>query len=202
MWQFYWCLHCAMISCILSLKLGTVGDNPSAPWPTALPALQPGGRSAIVTSSDEQPRTVLIVDDNTQLLVMVSAALRHLGHFRVVVADNGVDGLERYYDSQPDCMVIDVRMPGLDGYQLVRALRGDPDSATTPLIILTAMAQDRDRFAGLAAGVDQYLLKPVKPQKLVAAIQQAITISDAERAERLRALAEAPPDDAAEGGVA
>lgn len=154
-----------------------------------------------MTSVEEQPRTILIVDDNEQLLITVSAALRHLGHYQVVMADNGVDGLERYYECHPACMVIDVRMPGLDGYQLVRALRGDPDSAITPLIILTAMAQDHDRFAGLAAGVDQYLLKPVKPLDLVAAIQQAIAVSDAERTERLRALAEAP-DAATEGGAA
>jgi DNA-binding response OmpR family regulator len=79
-------------------------------------------------------------------------------------------------------------MPGLDGYQLVKALRGDPESAQTPLIFLTALAQERARFAGFAAGIDQYLVKPVKPQELVAAVKQAITVGDGERRERQRSL--------------
>jgi DNA-binding response OmpR family regulator len=89
---------------------------------------------------------------------------------------------------RPDCVIIDIMMPGLDGYQLVKALRGDPDSARTPLIFLTALAQERDRFAGLAAGIDQYLVKPVKPQELVAAVKQALGVSDEERSRRQRAL--------------
>jgi CheY-like chemotaxis protein len=93
-------------------------------------------------------------------------------------------------------MVIDVKMPGLDGYQLVRAIRGDPETAGTPLVILTAMIQDSNRFAGIAAGVDCYLTKPVKPQDLVGAIQQAIARSESERRPQLRELVKEPPVEA------
>ena len=93
-------------------------------------------------------------------------------------------------------MIIDVRMPGVDGYQLVRALRGDPDSASTPLIILSAMAQDRDQLIGLFAGADIYLQKPVRPLDLIAAIERAIALGDQERIERMRQFAnEEPVDD-------
>jgi CheY-like chemotaxis protein len=137
--------------------------------------------------------TVLVVDDNPELLNLIAESLSLLGKFTVVTAVNGVEGLEKFYEVRPHCMVIDVKMPGLDGYQLVRALRGDPESADTPLVILTAMAQDKDRFMGMASGADQYLLKPIKPQVLVAAIQRAVTISADIRDEAIRRLAEQPP---------
>lgn len=141
-----------------------------------------------MTMPSPTPYTVLIVDDNPQLLAVVAAALRHLGHFEVFTAKNGIEGLEQCVALRPDCMVVDVRMPGLDGYQLIRAIRGDPATMDTPLVMLTAMAQDKDRFSGMAAGADQYLLKPLKPTELVAAIQRAITLSRREREERQRDL--------------
>jgi DNA-binding response OmpR family regulator len=130
--------------------------------------------------------TILVVDDNPTLLGYISDALAELGTFHVETAGDGVTGLQRYFEVRPDCMVIDIKMPGLNGYQLVRALRGDPDSATTALIILTALPQDSARLAGLLSGADQYLVKPVKPVELVAAITQAIALSQEERARRLR----------------
>jgi len=139
---------------------------------------------------------VLVVDDNRELLQLLRDALEKLGRFRVTTAVDGIEGLERYFEMRPDCMVIDIMMPGLDGYQLVKALRGDPESAQTPLIFLTALAQDRARFSGFATGIDQYLVKPVRPQELVAAVKQAIAMGDGERRERQRSLLEREiPDD-------
>jgi CheY-like chemotaxis protein len=145
---------------------------------------------------DDGPATVLIVDDNHDLLLLITESLGLLGHYRVVTADNGSDGLLQAVEMRPDCVVIDIKMPGLDGYQLIRALRGDPETAAIPLVILTALTQEHYRLAGLLAGADQSLEKPVKPEDLVSAIQQAITLSQEERAARMRALAEAPlPDE-------
>jgi CheY-like chemotaxis protein len=141
-------------------------------------------------------RKVLIVDDNPHLLSVITDSLLELGDFTVVTAADGAEGLRRFYEERPDCVVIDVKMPQLNGYQLVKALRGDPETAGTPLIILTAMAQDLDRVAGIAAGADHYFVKPVKPQDLVQGIQHAITLSDADRRRRLQALIdEAPPQE-------
>src|SRR5215471_7547682 len=96
--------------------------------------------------------TVLIVDDDPDLLQLLTDGLELLGNFTVIPAEDGIQGLELFFDAHPDCVIIDVVMPGLDGYQLVRALRGDPESASTPLIMLTALAQDKNRFVGLAFG--------------------------------------------------
>jgi DNA-binding response OmpR family regulator len=138
--------------------------------------------------------TVLIVDDNQDLLDLLTEGLSE--DFTVVTAGDGAEGLARYFETEPDCVVIDVKMPGIDGYQLARALRGDPATALTPLIMLTAMTQDRDRFLGFIAGVDQYLTKPALPSEVRAAIHQAILVSEDERRRRWRELfeAESPPD--------
>jgi DNA-binding response OmpR family regulator len=134
--------------------------------------------------------TVLIVDDDPDLLQLLTDGLELLGNFRVVQAVDGIQGLEQYFAVHPDCVIIDVVMPGLDGYQLVKALRGDPASSETPLIMLTALSQDKDEFIGLAAGADQYLVKPVKLRNLVEAVQRAVEITSAERQQQLLALAE------------
>jgi CheY-like chemotaxis protein len=136
--------------------------------------------------------TVLIVDDNHDMLTLITESLTLLGDYRVVTADNGADGLARAVELRPDCVVIDVRMPGLDGYQMVWALRGDRETATIPLVILTALTQDHYRFAGLLAGADRYLTKPITPPDLVAAIEEAIRVGEAERAQRMRTLADEP----------
>lgn len=147
----------------------------------------PGGRAY----------TVLIVDDNRDLLDLITESLTLLGGYTVITAENGADGLERAFSVRPDCMVIDIKMPDLDGYQLIRALRGDPASAAIPLVILSALVQEKDRLAGMLVGADQYLTKPIKPPELVAAIQEAIQLSQEERLRRVHALLDDQPADEA-----
>lgn len=142
-----------------------------------------------------QQYTVLLVDDNPDLLRLFMMGLPDLGDFNVVTAEDGIDGLTKCVELHPDCMVIDVMMPGLNGYQLVRTLRGDPETADIPLIVLTAMVQDKNKFVGLASGADQYLCKPVMPSELCRAIATAIQVSQAERMQRLARLADQPLDE-------
>ena len=136
--------------------------------------------------------TVLVVDDSADLRALVAESLRKLGGFTVVTAEDGAVGLEQYFAVRPACVVIDVKMPGLDGYQLVKALRGDPESRATPLVILSAMVQERDRLAGFLSGVDEYLLKPVGPLELVQTVRQVIERGEADRERRLQALLDQP----------
>ncbi len=142
--------------------------------------------------------TVLVVDDNPDLLALVAESLRKLGRFTVVTAQDGVEGLERYFEVRPDCVVIDVKMPGLDGYQLTRALRGDPASRATPLVILSALVQERDRLAGLLSGGDEYLVKPVSPLDLVHTVTRVIERGEEERRRRVLMLLDDAPVDPTE----
>ncbi|HEU5198442.1 MAG TPA: response regulator [Ktedonobacterales bacterium] len=134
--------------------------------------------------------TVLIVDDDPDLLQALTDGLELLGNYRVVSATDGMQALERFYETRPDCAIVDVKMPGLDGYQLVRALRGDAETAATPLIILSALAQEQNQFAGLALGADEYLVKLASIYDVVAAVQRVIALSAAERQQQMQALLE------------
>jgi len=135
------------------------------------------------------PIRVLIVDDSPILLETIAFALSMRG-FTVETAEDGIKGLERAMAMQPTCIIIDVKMPGLNGLQLVRALRGDPATEHIPLIILSAMVQETDQLAGMFSGADQYLMKPINPQALEAAIHRAIALDAEARDARLRGLAE------------
>lgn len=132
---------------------------------------------------------VLVIDDTKSIVAYIKDTLEMLGYENVVTAYDGVTGLEQFYLERPDCVIVDVRMPGLDGYQVVRSIRGDLSAADTPIIILSAYEQPDHRLTGLLSGVDEYLPKPCKPQVLAEALERVLRISPDERNTRMVKLA-------------
>lgn len=139
-------------------------------------------------------KKVLVIDDNPTIVELIRYAVNLQGSYNVVVAYDGVQGLERVYAEQPDCVIVDVKMPRMDGNKLVRFLRGDARTANIPLIILSAMARDEDQLVGLLSGVDEYLTKPFKPSILNAAIERVLQLTPADRQRRRDELVQAQAD--------
>jgi DNA-binding response OmpR family regulator len=139
-------------------------------------------------------KKVLVIDDNPTIVELIKYAVNLQGAYHVVVAYDGVQGLERVYAERPDCVIIDVKMPRMDGYQLVRCLRGDARTAEIPLIILSAMTREQDQITGLLSGVDEYLTKPFKPSALNASIERVLRLTPAERQRRMDYLVQTQAD--------
>lgn len=139
-------------------------------------------------------KKVLVIDDNPTIVELIKYAVNLQGSYQVVVAFDGMQGLERVFAEQPDCVIVDVKMPRMDGYQLVRALRGDHRTANIPLIILSAMTRDEDQMVGFLSGVDEYLTKPFKPAALHAAMERVMRLTPLERQQRIDHLVQAQAD--------
>ena len=117
---------------------------------------------------------ILIVDDDADTIKFISMILTRLG-YDVVAALSGQQALELARTEQPDLIVLDVMMPGLDGYEVARILRQDPQTAATPILMFTAKAQVDDKVTGYNAGVNIYLTKPIHPIDLQANIKTLLS---------------------------
>jgi len=130
-------------------------------------------------------KKVLVIDDNPTIVELIKYAVSLQGSYEVVVAYDGEQGLARISIELPDCVIIDVKMPRMDGYQLVRCLRGDARTSDIPLIILSAMTREEDQIIGMLSGVDEYLTKPFKPAELNAAIERVLRLTPIDRQRRM-----------------
>jgi DNA-binding response OmpR family regulator len=130
-------------------------------------------------------KKVLVIDDNPTIVELIKYAVNLQSPYQVIVAYDGEQGLKCVYAENPDCVIIDVKMPGMDGYKLVRCLRGDARTVNIPMIILSAMTREEDQMTGLLSGVDEYLTKPFKPSALNAAIERVLRLTPAERQHRM-----------------
>jgi DNA-binding response OmpR family regulator len=109
---------------------------------------------------------VLVVDDDPVIVRLLEVNLRLEGH-DVETASRGEEALERATATSPDLLIMDVMMPGLDGWDTLQRLRDRPAFATTPVILLSARAQDEDRSRGLELRSVSYVAKPFDPARLM-----------------------------------
>jgi len=120
----------------------------------------------------EAPR-VLVVDDDPAMLRLLQVNFR-LDGFEVETASRGDDAVEQAIASPPDALVLDVMMPGLDGYQVGARLRQEPGFADIPIVFLTARVMEEDRAKGEAIGGVAYLTKPFDPVELLATVRSRL----------------------------
>lgn len=123
--------------------------------------------------------TILVIDDEKDLQELVRYNLEKEG-YDVIVTGDGNSGLDIALRHQPDLIVLDLMMPGIDGLEVCRRLRGDMRGRRIPLIMLTAKAAETDRIVGLELGADDYVTKPFSPRELVARIKAVLRRSTIE----------------------
>ena len=112
---------------------------------------------------------ILIVDDSPTERYFLTDILVKNG-FSVSTAENGEDALTKIKADKPQLILMDVVMPGQNGFQITRAISRDPDTQDVPVIICTSKNQETDRIWGLRQGARDYLIKPIDPQELLAKI--------------------------------
>jgi len=114
-------------------------------------------------------RKILVVEDSPTQMQMVKSALQGVG-YNVITAFNGEEALEKAQRERPELVLLDVVLPGKNGFQICRALKTAADTKDIPVILLTSKDQTSDRFWGMRQGADLYLTKPWKADELLAAV--------------------------------
>ena len=130
----------------------------------------------IPTVSEEVPR-VLVVDDDLLLLSMLSESLTLAGRYEIEVAQNGYEGLIKVGSFRPHVLILDVRMPGLDGFQVCRRVKAEPGSRATRILVMTGHVQDDTEKLAMDAGADVFLAKPAQLARVHAEVDRLIAIS-------------------------
>ena len=118
-------------------------------------------------------KAILAVDDSASIRQMVSFTLKSAG-YEVIEAVDGIDGLEKAKARGVDLILTDQNMPRMDGLTLIKSLRGLPQFATTPILMLTTESSDVMKTQGRAAGATGWLVKPFDPQKLLEVVRKVI----------------------------
>lgn len=116
-------------------------------------------------------RKILVVDDERHIVRLVQVNLEKVG-YQVVTAYDGVEALEQVAKERPDMIILDVMMPRMDGFEVLKKLQADSQTRDIPVIMLTAKAQDADIFRGWSSGVSSYLTKPFNPRELLTFVQR------------------------------
>ena len=120
---------------------------------------------------------ILIIEDERDIADLIGFNLTRAG-YEVLKAHDGIEGTEIALRERPDLIVLDLMLPGRDGYSVFRELRRDTRTVNIPVVMLTAKAQTEDRIQGLEAGADDYLTKPFSPKELILRVQAILKRSE------------------------
>jgi len=113
---------------------------------------------------------ILIIDDDLDTANLVSMMFQRLG-YKTATANDGLQGLVKMSEEIPDLILLDVMMPDMDGFEVARRLRNNPETTQIPILMFTAKSQVNDKITGFDAGADDYLTKPTHPSELQAHVK-------------------------------
>ena len=119
-------------------------------------------------------KKILAVDDERHIVRLVQVNLERAG-YQVLTAFDGKEAMKKVEADKPDLIVLDVMMPRMDGFEVLKRLQANPDTRGIPVIMLTAKAQDADVFRGWSSGVSAYLTKPFNPLELVTFVRRILS---------------------------
>lgn len=111
-------------------------------------------------------KKILVIEDDPATQRLVEYTLKQEG-YEVITAANGQDGTRQATGESPDLVILDVMLPGLDGFEVCYQLRAEPGTAKLPILMFTAKAQEIDKDTGIRVGADDYLAKPAAPEEIV-----------------------------------
>ena len=115
-------------------------------------------------------KKILVIEDDPSALRFIEYTLKQEG-YQVLMASNGREGMRKAKDEAPDLIVLDIMLPGIDGFEICHRLRSEPQTAQLPILMLSAKAQEIDRATGLKVGADDYLTKPADPSEIVSRVE-------------------------------
>jgi twitching motility two-component system response regulator PilH len=117
--------------------------------------------------------TVLVVDDQHSHREMISSLLKGIG-IKVIEASGGAEALDMIEATPPDLIILDIVMPGVNGFEVCRQVKGNPATKDLPVVFCSIKGEEFDRYWGLKQGADAYIAKPFEPRELVKTIQQLL----------------------------
>jgi DNA-binding response OmpR family regulator len=123
------------------------------------------------------PKEILIVDDEPNVIVPVQFLMEQQG-YRVMTAERGEDALDLIYHYKPDLVILDIMLPGIDGYEICEIVRLNPNYRNIKIIFLTAKGRETEIAKGLALGADAYITKPYSNAELVAKVKELLEKTD------------------------
>ena len=119
-------------------------------------------------------KKIMAVDDERHIVRLIQVNLERAG-FQVITAFDGPEALKKVENDRPDLIVLDVMMPKMDGFEVLKRLQANPETREIPVIMLTAKAQDADVFRGWSSGVSAYLTKPFNPLELITFVKRIMS---------------------------
>ena len=166
-WRSTW--SCSVGGAVARWKLEALFTVPSYGLPSLLAVPSPFPHPPSEENRVAKPK-ILVIEDEPDILEVIQYNLEREGH-KVIACRNGEQGLSRIRTDNPDLVILDLMLPGMDGVEVCRQVKSDPVTRAIPIIMVTAKSEESDIVLGLGIGADDYITKPFSPRELVARVK-------------------------------